>query len=284
MRRFHLFLMLLLTMPIPAAAQHAVPEGGDERITVTHTYVMGDSESKNQARVACLNEAKRRIAEQAGAYVEVLSRARNFQLAEDEVLSFTAALLRVELDKEEIVMDGGSMALTLTVTGTVRPAEVKARLDELAERRLAAQGGDTSLLHQATSPAATPVETAGGPEPEPVTTGMQPDTTRPVPASRPATDPYTAKQELERDVERSTRLVAELCDKGMTRSEVERLLGQPRAVKYNPGPNYLGYNYGRLWVIFRDDVVACVRKRLEYRPAAGGDTHCEGLAFNFVKR
>ncbi len=273
--------MLLLAMPALAAARDVAAQDEAERITVTHTYVMGDSESKNQARITCLNEAKRRIAEQAGAYVEVLSRAKNFQLAEDEVLSFTAALLRVEIDKEEIVMDGGNMALTLTVTGTVRPAEVKARLDALADRRLEAQGGDASLPHQADRPGAAPVETGGAPAPESAV--VQPEATRPAPP-RQAADPHAAREKLERDVERGTRLVEELCDKGMTRSEVEHLLGQPRAVKYNPGPNYLGYNYGRLWVVFRDDVVACVRKRLEYRPTAGGDTHCEGLAFNFVKR
>jgi hypothetical protein len=283
MQRILLFFMLLLAMAALAAARDASARDEAERITVTHTYVMGDSESKNQARIACLNEAKRRIAEQAGAYVEVLSRAKNFQLAEDEVLSFTAALLRVEIDKEEIVMDGGNMALTLTVTGTVRPAEVKARLDALSERRLVAQEGDASLLHQADRPEAGPAMIAGEQAAAPEREAVQPEVTRPAPP-RQAADPYAARERLERDVERSTRLVAELCDKGMTRSEVEHLLGQPRAVKYNPGPNYLGYNYGRLWVVFRDDVVACVRKRLEYRPAAGGDTHCEGLAFNFVKR
>ncbi len=76
----------------------------------------------------------------------------------------------------------------------------------------------------------------------------------------------------------------ELIEKGMSRSEVEQVLGSPGAVKYNPRRNYVGYKYGRVWVVFRDDVVACVRKRLENRPNAGGDMHCEGFAFNFVVR
>ena len=275
-----LALFVLVASPVPAQ--------GPERITVTHTYVMGDSESKNGARVACLNEAKRKIAEQAGTYVEVLSKAENFQLAQDEVLSFTAALIRVEIDKEEVAMDGRNMAVTLTVTGTVDPEEVKKRLDELAEKRLAPREEEGSLLHQATGPEKVPMpELRSGPEMRrqiadtPETVHQEPRAEEK--AAQPR-DPYAEKKKIAEASQRDTSLAMELIEKGMSRSEVEQVLGSPGAVKYNPRRNYVGYKYGHVWVVFRDDVVACVRKRLENRPNAGGDMHCEGFAFNFVVR
>ena len=38
--------------------------------TATHTYILGDHDSKDDARQRCLLEAKRKILEQAGVYIE----------------------------------------------------------------------------------------------------------------------------------------------------------------------------------------------------------------------
>lgn len=250
-----------------------------ESITVTHTYVMGDNESKNEARASCLAEAKRLIAEQAGAYVEVLSKTRNFKMEKDEVLSFTAALVRVKVEKEELAMEGKSLAITLTVSGEVDPEAVAERLDKLAEQRLAEREREDILPRQEAVP----------PKKEET---KKKQAANSVPASPPAAKtpppraakPREAKARLAQGLEETTRLCLDVTEKGMTRGEVEYLLGAPRAVKKNPRFNYLGAKYGHLWVVFRDDIVACVRSRLEYRPNAGGEAHCEGFAFNFVKR
>ncbi len=273
------FLLLLSPASLLAAS---------ERITVTHTYMLGDSESRNEARASCLAEAKRKIAEQAGAYVEVLSKTKNFQMDSDEVLSFTAALVRVTVEDETFVLENGSLMLTLKVTGEVDPEAVQRRLDELAEQRLALRAESKSLL-QAKEKPLLQEQTAVGPLPEQQETpaaaegdGAEQDA---VAHSVPrAKDPRAAKRRLQQSLEATTQLCAELTEPGMTRGEVEHLLGSPRAVKRNQRYNYLGAKYGHIWVVFRDDVVACVRSRLEYRRNAGGEAHCEGFAANFVTR
>ena len=56
-----LFVIILLTaliFPIVALA-------ATKTITVTHTYVMGDNDSRNDARRICFLEAKRKVLEQA---------------------------------------------------------------------------------------------------------------------------------------------------------------------------------------------------------------------------
>lgn len=258
----------------------ALAHAATESITVTHTYVMGDSESKNEARANCLAEAKRRIAEQAGAYVEVMSKTRNFQMEEDEVLSFTAALVRVTVDQEDVKMDGGNLAITLTVTGEVDPDTVQERMDELAARRVAAMDKPAIAEQPALS---------ASPKPQDLTphTVTAQESTRPAQVTPVATrtkDPYAAKNRLQRSLEEDTRLCVALTEKGMARSEVEHLLGRPRLIRKNSRLGYSGAKYGNVWVVYNGDEVACVRSRLENNPAAGGDIHCRGFAFNFVTR
>lgn len=271
-----------------------------ERITVTHTYVLGDSESRNEARANCLAEAKRMIAEQAGAYVEVLSKTKNFQMDSDEVLSFTTALMRVTVEDEALVLEQGSLKLTLTVTGEVDPEAVQRRLDELAEQRLAAATEAGSLLQEQAQPsskeqpAEQPADRAADRAAEQAA-GETPAASSATPASpdaqaaaappvQQAKDPRAAKRRLQKSLDETTQLCAELTEPGMTRGEVEHLLGAPRALKQNRRYNYTGAKYGHIWVVFRGDVVACVRSRLEYRRQAGGEAHCEGFAANFVTR
>ena len=274
MRPFYLALLLLLTLPLPAVAK-------PERITVTHSYSMGDSESRNQARAQCLAEAKRKIAEQAGAYVEVLSKTENFQIDKDEVLSFAAAIVRVRVEKEEMAMDGQGLVLTLTVSGEVDAETVRHHLEKLAAKRLEEQQGGIPLT-QTAPPPAPPV--AKNEYRAPV--GKEKASPSPVaqqaPAPVPAANPYAAKARLTKSLDEMTAMCVELTDTGMTKGEVEHLLGAPRIAKTSS--RYTGYQYGRVWVVFRDDIVSCLRSRLEYRPQAGGDIHCEGFAFNFLKR
>jgi hypothetical protein len=235
------------------------------QIEVSHTYLMGDNESKSQARANCLNEAKRKAAEEAGVYVEVLSRSENFQLAADEVKSFAVAVLKVQILKEEIKVVGESMAITLTIRAEIDPDEVKRKLEALdAERRAAKQQKSQ--------------EPAPGPAPG-IAPGPAPQTATRIPA--PA-DPAAVKAAIKADMDEAGQRAAAYVEVGMTRQDVEKILGSPRAVK--DGGAYQGYNYGRVWVVFRDDLAACVRTRLEYSPRYDSDIHCTGMAFNILKR
>lgn len=99
-----------------------------QTITATHTYVMGDSDSKEQARSLCYLTAKRKVLDKAGVFIESSSEVKNFQLSKDQINSYSAAIVSVEIVKEEFGFANGVNTLTLTVNAKIDMADVKKRL------------------------------------------------------------------------------------------------------------------------------------------------------------
>jgi hypothetical protein len=107
-----------------------------KKITVQHTYKMGDNDSRNEARRICFLEAKRSVLEQAGSYIESRTEIRNFQLSKDEVSAYSAALLKVETVNE----NWGNMSVTMTVSALVDT--------DYIEKQLAKIKKDTSVQNE----------------------------------------------------------------------------------------------------------------------------------------
>jgi hypothetical protein len=96
-----------------------------QTFTATHTYILGDDDSKDDARQRCLFEAKRHILEQAGVDIE--------SVFEDRITRVAAAVMQVKDTKEEVGFHQGYMTLTLTITAQVDLTEVG---NQLAARQL----------------------------------------------------------------------------------------------------------------------------------------------------
>ena len=96
-----------------------------QTITATHTYFMGDRDSKEEARALCYMTAKRKVLEQAGVLIESSSEVRNFDLTKDQISSYSAAILSVAVVKEAFEFHDGTNSLTLTVRADVDFEEVK---------------------------------------------------------------------------------------------------------------------------------------------------------------
>lgn len=96
--------------------------------TASNTYIMGDYDSKDDARQHCLLEAKRKILEQAGVYIESASEVKNFDLTKDTITSFAAAVMQVKETTEEVGFQQGHMILTLTLKADVDMPEVRKQL------------------------------------------------------------------------------------------------------------------------------------------------------------
>jgi len=136
-----LFVIILLTaLVLPTASFAEV-----QTITATHTYILGDHDSKDDARQRCLLETKRKILEQAGVYIESASEVKNFDLTKDTITSFAAAVMQVKDTKEKVGFENGHMTLTLTTTAQVDLAEVR---KQLAARQLDAGVRDTVATQQ----------------------------------------------------------------------------------------------------------------------------------------
>jgi Flp pilus assembly protein TadD len=72
-------------------------------IEAESTYIMGDNDSKVDARRIATLEAKRKALELAGTYVESLTEVRNYQLTKDDIKSYTAGLLETDVVSEQML-------------------------------------------------------------------------------------------------------------------------------------------------------------------------------------
>ena len=61
----------------------------------------------DDARQRCLLEAKRKILEQAGVYIESASEVKNFDLTKDKIASFAAAVMHITETKDEVGFQQG---------------------------------------------------------------------------------------------------------------------------------------------------------------------------------
>ncbi len=94
-----LYILILLVIacfsPIQTYAEIKVVESES-------TYIMGDNDSKVEARRIATQEAQRKALELAGTYVESLTQIKNYQLTKDEIKSYTAGVLETEVVSEEM--------------------------------------------------------------------------------------------------------------------------------------------------------------------------------------
>ena len=116
-------MILLVALVLPTVAFAEIMT-----FSATHTYIMGDHDSKDDARQRCLLEAKRKVLEQAGVYIESASEVKDFQLTKDKITSLAAAVMQVRDTKEEVSFQQGHMTMTLKLTAQVDLAEVRKQL------------------------------------------------------------------------------------------------------------------------------------------------------------
>jgi hypothetical protein len=119
---------IALMLSVVCLAAPSVVDAEVQAFTATHTYVLGDHDSKDDARQRCLLETKRNILEQAGVYIESESEVRNFDLTKDAITSFAAAVMQVTDTKEKVGFENEHMTLTLTTTAQVDITEVRKQL------------------------------------------------------------------------------------------------------------------------------------------------------------
>ena len=248
MRVFYIITLLAaLTLPTVVSAE-------TQTLIATHTYIMGDNDSRNDARQLCFLEAKRKVLEKAGVYIESVSEVKDFQLTKDKITSFAAAILRVEIVKENFAFENGHNTLTLTVKSDVDGADVQMRLaaivaDKGLQDRIAGQQQQIRQLEQQVQALNSRLSVA------PVSSSGE--------LRKERTVVFGNIEELENKklaaanaITEKTEIVRRYILTHMTKKEVEGILGNPRAhtniqlgaaYAYNFGDSW---NYGELWVCF----------------------------------
>lgn len=257
MTRLLCIAILLAAMPLAALA-------APRTLEAEHTYVLGEGDTRADARRICLLEAKRKLVEQVGTWVESRTEVNSLALTQDQIRTFASAFVRVEVTSERFFMSGEAFAVSVSVRGEVDPDAVAPRLMEYAsqpDRR-------TQLLRLSERSRTLEGTALGG--------GDAAIRGR---ALRSLEELEAEKARLVEETARLGQAAEAVVEPGMTGDEVRGLLGEPRVTKLNETTTsqYACWNYGRVWVVFRDGLVACKRTRLSYRQDYGGDCHCAGL-------
>lgn len=257
-------LFCLCMLPMFSAAEDMT------EVTTEHVYVMGDNDSRSQGRRICLMEAKRKLVEQLGTHVEVLTDMSDFKLSSDEVHTFAAATMRVDVVEEAYFMQGESFAIRMKVKALVNKEKIRRELADAVKRR--------ENLKRMTQG----YQQARDLENRVISLQKQINAAPPAGVESLRQQQGRILQKIE-DVEaeyaaiiesrdRQQAYAAEFLEKGMTMDEVRRLAGPPRAV-HESGGGYSCWNYGEVWVVFRDGLVACKRRGLQH----GRACDCKGF-------
>jgi hypothetical protein len=127
---YSLMIVLVITSAILALPNRSVAK--TEIIYADHRTVMGDNDSKNDARQMCLLEAKRKVLEKAGTYIVSHTKVENLQLTKDEISTYSAALLKIDIYSEEWkIVGGNNMAVHIIVKAEVDTDDIRQHMSKI---------------------------------------------------------------------------------------------------------------------------------------------------------
>ena len=121
---------------------------------VSTNYIMGDNDTKIEARKIALEQAKRIALEQAGTYMEVKTVVEKGKLTVDEIKSFGASVLKTKIKKEKYFFEGNSPILELLVESNIDMDILKQNIEQAKnnknelQKRIKLQQENEKLLKQ----------------------------------------------------------------------------------------------------------------------------------------
>jgi len=220
-------------------------------ITETCSFVLGDNDTKNEAREVSFVRCKRRLPEKAGSFIQSNVQVTNGKLTKDQVTTYAAAVLSVEVVNERFFFKGESMVLEQTVRANVDIADVKKRLaaiigDKSVSTKIQGQQKQITDLEKRVEELRRELGSAKTSraksirKEQNVVLGQIDELSK-------------LKIEIMLKIKSASKRVIDLIERGMTPSEVRRLAGNPRSQHV-----YGHYNYGKYWVVFNGGIVQCI--------------------------
>jgi polyhydroxyalkanoate synthesis regulator phasin len=96
---------------------------------VSAEYVLGDNDTKIEARKLALEQAKKIALEQAGTYMEIKTVVKNGKLTTDEIKSFGASVLKTHILNEKYFFEGRTPILEVTIESEIDITILKESID-----------------------------------------------------------------------------------------------------------------------------------------------------------
>ena len=229
-----------------------------DTLYASYKYIMGDSDTKTEAKQLCFMEAKRLCLEQAGTYIESNVTVENYQVTKDEINTYAAAFVQVELISEEIENLGETFAIQTTVRAVVDPAELQdyiaqVKSDAAMEKELQQKEKERQELQSNVGTIKEKLQQASPEQREQLKQDMA--------QALREMDNFEKQRNSKREL---TRNALENIQKGMTLKQVVRVAGRPNKRIESNGD--LRLNYGIAWIIFEKGKAACVVKDVHFRP------------------
>lgn len=229
-----------------------------DTIYATYRYIMGDNDTKTDAKRICFLEAKRQCLEKAGTYIESNVTVENYQVTEDEIKTYSASILKVDIVSEETEVVGESFAIVTTVKAEVDLDFLREQIENIKsdddvasevqqqEKRRADIEKKIQYLHKELA---------------------QADEMSVQQIRKEMSKAFADMDSLERFkdlVRKKTKLALENLRFGMTPEQVVRVLGKPfKKVLHHGNPRL---NYGFVWVVFSNGKASCLVKAKHFKP------------------
>jgi hypothetical protein len=231
---------------------------GVDTVYASYRYIMGDSDSKAEAKQLCYLEAKRLCLEQAGTYIVSNVTVENYQITKDEINTYAAAFVQVEIISEEVENLGETMAINTTVKAIVNQDEMKnyieqVKSDAAMEQQLQEKDQERQNLEKNVNDLQKRLKNATPEQQERYKKDMA-----------QALKKMAAFENRKQQVRQYTLRAVENIRRGMTPKQVVEIAGMPaKKVGENGNPRF---NYGLVWVIFENGKVNCLVKEPHFRP------------------
>lgn len=221
----------------------------------TATCFYGPHLDRAQARRLCADEARGRLLDDAAAALAAAPAVTAAGLGPRETRAFADSLLGVRVADEQVRQQPDGLAVRVTLRANL-PGDV------LADR-LTAFAANPELRSAALAETAARDQRAAAAKMAAVPFGADRD--------------FAAKG-MEHRMREDAAFAARSVVPGMSMADVQELMGPPGTIKQAAiGPeNYVCAGYGRIWVVFRDGLVSCLRTRLDYSRRYETDCHCAG--------
>jgi hypothetical protein len=256
--------------PAAPAVGTKAPDGPDLRrqvsdvraVTATIACFYGPHIEQAEARRLCTAQARGKLLDTAMAQFAHDPEVARSGIQGQDLRALADSLLRPVVSGEDIRPTPEGVAVRLTLRAETAPGALP--------ERLAAFGVSPEV--RAAALAETAVRDRQAAE------------------ARMAAVPFAAEREfaareMADDMRRDAAFAERSLAPGMSIAQVKELMGNPSALKQAViGPeSYLCAGYGKVWAVFRDGQLACVRSRLDYVRRYDTDCHCAGNYATILK-
>jgi len=231
-------------------------------LSSTSTCFYGPHIDMAQGKRLCGYHTRAKLLDKAVSQLAANPIVPQAELSGTDLRAFADSLLKTAVTDEEVRKVADGMAVRMTLRAEADPGDLG--------ERLAAFAANPELRAAAVAETAARDRQAG--------------------EARMAAVPFGADREfrakeMQNDMSEDAAFADRRIVTGMSMVQVKELLGDPGAIKQAViGPeSYVCAGYGRVWVVFRDGLVSCLRTRLDYVARYETDCHCAGNYATILK-